>query len=218
MNAAIVPVAFFTPQHVSMTAWFLNELHDEVDQIGVWHNGGTLAAEGWAMLEGWSGHVEDAGGWRFYRMWNRGVAWALEQNADVCLVLNNDITWPAGALRALAEGLRTAPDDVAMASPDPAADFAPGDLADIMATPAYRGLLGWCFAVRPWMWQQIDERYHTWYGDDELGLLMAEAGWRCVRASGVPVQHPQAETTMRYLPDVPALRLADQALYESKWA
>ena len=46
MIVAVVPVAFFTEEHIDMTVRFLDKLHDEVDRIGVWHNGGTLAGEG----------------------------------------------------------------------------------------------------------------------------------------------------------------------------
>ena len=216
MNVAVVPVAFFTQAHVDMTRRFLDALAQEVDQIGMWHNGGDpgLVARGLRKPD----HLVNATGWRFYRMWNDGAKWAQEVGADVALFLNNDIKWPSGALKALADGLAKAPPDIAVASPDPASDFVPGELIDINATPAYRGLMGWCFAVRPWMWQVIDERYHVWYGDDELGRLMNEAGWRCVRAKGVPVQHPVNETTMQYREGLWDMRHADEALYNSKWS
>ena len=216
---AVVPVAFFAEAHIDMTVRFLNKLHDEVDHIGVWHNGGTLAYEGSQMLKKWKDiHLEDARGWRFYKMWNEGAKWAQELGADAVLFLNNDIEWPAGALRELGEALIRAPEDIAVASPDPASDFKPGVLVDINATPAYRGLMGWCFAVRPKMWQPIDERYHVWWGDDELGVLMNQAGYRCVRAGGIPVQHPVVETTMRYREGLWDMRREDEALYNSKWS
>ena len=219
MIVAVVPLAFFAESHIDMTVRFLNRLSDEVDRIAVFHNGGTLAAEGQKMLNTWADiQVFDADGWTFYKMWNRGAMWAQTIGADVALFLNNDIEWPPGALRALGEGLAAGPPDIAVASPDPAADFHPGELVDINATPAYRGLMGWCFAVRPWTWQTIDERYQVWYGDDELGLLMHKAGWRCVRAQGVPVQHPVNETTMQYREGLWDMRHADEALYNSKWA
>ena len=219
MIVAVVPVAFFAESHIDMTVRFLNKLHDEVDHIGIWHNGGTLADDGRDMLNTWRDiDLHDAGGWGFYQMWNAGAAWAQDIGADVALFLNNDIEWPPGALRALGEGLAAGPPDIAVASPDPAADFVPGALVDINATPAYRGLMGWCFAVRPTYWQNIDERYQVWYGDDELGRLMHEAGWRCVRAQGVPVQHPVNETTMQYREGLWDMRHADEALYNSKWA
>jgi len=219
VNVAVVPVAFFTEKHIEMTWDFLERLEPEVDRIGLWHNGGSEAVEGQTMLEVRdNADVFDAESWTFYRMWNAGARWAQDVGADVMLVLNNDIEWPPGALKALADGLAKAPPDIAVASPDPASDFVPGELVDINATPAYRGLMGWCFAVRPTMWQVIDERYHVWYGDDELGRLMHEAGWRCVRAKGVPVQHPVNETTMQYREGLWDMRHADEALYNSKWA
>lgn len=202
MNAAVVPVAFFTEQHIEMTQDFLVRLKPEADRIGVWHNGGTLADEGLDML---ASHPEveifDARDWRFYRMWNDGVAWAGQvYNADVALVLNNDIIWKPGALGALADALRDEPEDVAIVSP---------------MSP--RSLSGWCFAVRPWMWQQIDERYHTWYGDDELERLMQEAGWRYIRVE-LPIEHPAPATTMQYVERVEELRREDAALHTARWA
>jgi hypothetical protein len=218
MNVAVIPVAFFAESHITMTDDFLTRLEPEVDRVGVWHNGGTMPDEGSKMLREHDVDVFDAAGWRFFEMWNDGASWALTLGADVALFLNNDIEWPAGALRALADGLASAPPDIAVASPDPASDFVPGELIDINATPAYRGLMGWCFAVRPAYWQNIDTRYHVWYGDDELGLLMNKAGWRCVRAKGVPVQHPVNETTMQYREGLWDMRREDEALYNSKWA
>ena len=219
MIVAVVPVAFFTESHVDMTERFLEKLQDEVDAIGVWHNGGPLARAGTDLLNDfYEVHVEDATGWDFFKMWNAGAVWAQDIGADVALFLNNDIEWPAGALRSLGEALIAAPPDIAVASPDPSSDYEPGELVDINAFPAYRGLLGWCFAIRPKMWQNIDERYHVWYGDDELGRLMHEAGWRCVRAKGIPVQHPVNETTMQYREGLWDMRHADEALYNSKWS
>jgi hypothetical protein len=201
MIAAVVPVAFFTQQNIDMTNAFLDALKPEAERIGVWHNGGTMADEGLDML---ASHPEveifDAQGWRFFRMWNDGVAWAGQiYNADAALILNNDITWDTGALRALAGELRAAPEDVAIMSPRYTRPFA-----------------FWCFAVRPWMWQAIDERYQTWYGDDELVKLMDEAGWRYVQTD-LPVYHPWPFTTSRFVEGVEEMRRQDQALYEAKW-
>jgi hypothetical protein len=201
MIAAVVPVAFFIQPNIDMTAAFLDALKPEVDRIGVWHNGGTLADEGLDML---ASHPEveifDARGWRFYRMWNRGVEWAKEIGADIALILNNDISWDTGTLGKLADTLRDAPEDVAVVS------------------PAYpRPIAGWCFAVRPWTWQQIDERYHTWWGDNELERLMDEAGWRCIHIDA-PIYHPWPLTTFQHIGGVEEMRLEDQALYESKWS
>ena len=219
MIVAVVPVAFFAEAHLEMTWSFLERVLREVDGVGVWHNGGTLSEEGWDLLRRFDVAAVDAQGWGFFRMWNDGARWAhQEEGADAALFLNNDIDWPTGALTALGRALVAAPEDVAVVSPDPSSTFEPGGLEDINATPAYRGLLGWCFAVRPWMWQPIDERYQVWYGDDEVGLLMAKAGYRCVRALGIPVQHPVNETTMQYREGLWDMRRADEALYNAKWS
>ena len=87
-----------------------------------------------------------------------------------------------------------------------------------MLTPTSQGIMPWCFAMRPRFWQPIDERYHVWFGDDELQNAVAEAGCRCILARGVPVWHPPGgDTTMSYREGVAALRQEDQQLYASKW-
>jgi len=218
---AVVPVAFFTEEHVDMTVRFLNKLYDEVDRIGVWHNGGTLAGTGAEMLSGFKDlHIVDAEGWSFYAMWNDGARWANDIEADIMLVLNNDITWPPGSLRILADALASTPPNVAAASPDTGAtELRPTAIQDVMLTPTSQGVLPWCFAIRPQFWQPIDERYHVWFGDDEFQNALSQAGHRAIRVGGVPVFHPiGGDTTMGHRPGVAALRLEDQALYASKWA
>ena len=199
MIVAVVPVAFFTERHIEMTDWFLSALEPEVDRIGVWHNGGTFASEGTEMMRRHEVEVFNAEGWRFFQMWNAGAKWAQEIGADIALVLNNDITWDTGTLRILADELHAAPDDVAIMSPRYTRPFA-----------------FWCFAVRPGMWQIIDERYQTWYGDDELVSLMDEAGWRYVQTD-LPIYHPWPFTTSQFVEGVEEMRLQDQQLYEAKW-
>ena len=221
MNVAVVPVAFFTEEHVDMTVRFLDKLHDEVDRIGVWHNGGTLAYGGRQMLGLFKDlYIVDAEGWSFYAMWNDGARWATDIDADIMLVLNNDITWPPGSLRMLADALASTPPNVAAASPDTGAtELRPTAIQDVMLTPTSQGINPWCFAIRPQFWQPIDERYHVWFGDDEFQNAIAEAGYRCIRVGGVPVFHPPGgDTTMSHRPGVAALRLEDQALYASKWS
>lgn len=219
MIVAGVPLAFFTEEHIDMTARFLSNLIPEVDRVKVWHNGGPLDAEGQKMLEHFKGlDIEEARGWMFYKMWNEAALWAQDIEADVLILLNNDTTWPTGAVRALGDALAGADPDIAVASPDPQSDFDPDNLQDIFAAPAFRGLLGWAFAVRPWMWQMIDERYWSWYGDDEFGFLMHQAGWRCVRAKGIPIHHPEGgETTFKHYPEIWARRAEDEQLYREKW-
>lgn len=202
---AVVPVAFFTSEHVSMTDAFLTHLTDEVDSTIVFHNGGPLELEGWRMLAAHAPdvHFRPAAGWPFYRMWNEGIRevaewWDPPLDEDVVLVLNNDIEWDPGALRSLGDFLASAEPDVAIASPCPA------------------GEPRWCFAIRPKHAPVIDERYHTWYGDTELELLIDRAGLRRLHCDP-GIRHPHIQTTTDHLPDVQALRLIDEALFTEKW-
>jgi len=192
---AVVPVAFFTAEHVEMTARFLTALDTEVDATRVYHNGGSFAAEGWRMLSGLDRAAIDADGWPFYRMWNDGIATAV----DVALVLNNDIEWEPGALRTLAEVLVQAPEDVAIASPSPNGE------------PRH------CFAIRPALAPKIDERYRTWYGDTELEEMVKRSGNRLMHFDP-GIRHPHIQTTTDHLPGIHDMRLADMRLFDSKWA
>lgn len=212
-----VPMAFFVPEHLEMSREFLGNLVPEVDKVRVWHNGGPLEAEGQALLEEFPVEIVDARGWMFYKMWNQAALWAQDLEADVLILLNNDVTWPQGAVRALGDALAEADVDIAVASPDPASEFHPDTLQDIFAAPAFRGLLGWAFAIRPTMWQMIDERYHSWYGDDELALQIHDAGWRACRARGIPIWHNDQETTFKHVPEIWRLRTEDEQLYREKW-
>lgn len=194
MIAATIPVAFLTEQHVTMTHHFLECLMDEgLDRVSVYHNGGFFSFEGSKVLEWYAVDVIDANGWPFYRMWNEGIQYA---QADVCLVLNNDIEWDPGALWRMCVLLEASPPDVAIVSPT--------------GEPRH------AFAIRPALAPTIDERYQTWYGDTELERLVDRAGLRRV-AHDPGIRHPHIQTTTDHLPGVQKMREEDRALYESKW-
>lgn len=192
---AVVPVAFFTEHHVEMTARFLTALDTEVDEVRVYHNGGLWADEGAKMLAGVHATVIDATGWPFFRMWNHGLRSA---RGSACLVLNNDIEWELGALGALGAELDTSEPDVAVVSPSPGGE------------PRH------AFAIRPELAPEIDERYHTWFGDVELEYSLKRDGYRLMHFDP-GIRHPHIQTTMDHLPGVQELRRQDEALFVSKW-
>lgn len=198
---AIVPVAFFVQENITMTRRFLRRLVAEpgFDEIVVYANGGPMREAGLAVLDG--AEIRDADGWTFYRMWNDGIA----RGGDITVVLNNDIGWRRGDLRRLAQTLDRSSDDVA---------------ATYIATRGAerRGLAGWCFAIRRDAFLAagpIDEGYLTWYGDHELVHLLRAAGYRTVPV-GLQVAH-RVSATMDHRPDIARERETDRIRYEERW-
>lgn len=206
----VVPVAFFTADHVDMTATFLEALREEPGcaEVHVFHNGGPVewspaasppmaATRRLPRPQVW---IHDARGWSFYRMWNTGIRMC----AGIALVLNNDIEWDRGTLAALAEEMDAADPDVALVYP---------------GGEEPRGVAGWCFAVRPQLVKMagpIDERYITWYGDDELVLLLRRAGLRTEPRPDLQVRH-LVTATMGHRPGVEGERMQDRALFLERW-
>jgi hypothetical protein len=212
---AVIPVAFYTARHVEMTRRFLGALYAEGIDATVYDHGGSV--DGSAALDGTP--VVPARSWPFYRIWNRGIR---DSSAEVVLVLNNDIEWPAGALVALTDALAGAEPHVAICSPDEgASELAPAGVQ--RWTRVYgpeRGITGWCFAARPdliRLTRPIDEGYVTWYGADELVIRVETAGYHCARAMGVPVFHPHPQTTTAHRPDFAAEIERDGDLFHRKW-
>lgn len=225
--AAVVPVAFFTQANVDMTAQFLRELSEEpgLEAVLVQHNGGPLAEEGAKALvaaeAAWRrirlAYLTD---WPFYALWNEGRRWAGAIGVPVLGVLNNDISWERGTLYRIVEALASAPEDVAVASPDYRGTIPPGELVYGTGLAHHNGgLVGWCFFLRMALagtLPPIDERYQCWCGDTELALQVEEAGYRMAQVGGAVVHHEES-STMRHRPDVEAQRQADRALFDSKW-
>lgn len=222
---AVVPVAFFSPANVRMTEEFLRALMDEpgLDQALVYFNGG-LSIGKMMMLETARKdprlRVVDAKKWPFYRMWNRGIR-AGRLYSPVVGVLNNDIEWPRGALAGMAGVLDSSPPDVIAVIPNldlPITVEPSFDEREESPPGKHRGLTC-CWMIRPQLAKKlptIDERYKSWYGDNELARLIERADLKILRLPGVPVRH-QEESTMGLVPRVNQMRRDDRRLYKSKW-
>jgi hypothetical protein len=198
-----VPLAFFTAENVEMTEAFLENLRREpgLEKAFLYLNGGKepYSYQGGLLALESEFAVLDAEGWPFFKMWNDGI-----RRSSLPLVLNNDISWPPGELEKLAQGLQDADRDVAIVYP--------------RFDPDSRGLAGWCFAIRPEAFQEageIDERYKTWYGDDEMVLNLRKAGFR-TQALDVQVWHGVTQS-MVHRPEVFGERFEDLNLFRSRW-
>jgi GT2 family glycosyltransferase len=140
---------------------------------------------------------------------NAGVA--LARGDWVCLV-NSDTLFPAGALAALKDTLRSLPREVAMAGPVtnaagngqrlplpgldlhavPAVGAAAMRQRTGLVTPSYRTDF-FCVAVRRAVWQQLgglDRAFGLGYYEDfDFSLRLRRAGWQQVIAEDVFVAH-----------------------------
>jgi hypothetical protein len=201
---AVVPLAFFTRENVEMTEAFLDALiHEPGLGAGfLYLNGGNeWASEGETVAQRSGFTCIDAHDWPFYRMWNEGI----ERTQDIALVLNNDIVWDRGELQKLARRLAQTSGGVAVSYP--------------RFEPDNRGLAGWCFAIRPDAFRnagRIDERYQTWFGDDELALKLKQAGYTTMPVE-TQIWH-RVTQTMKHRPGYQEAIFEDMRLFEKKWA
>lgn len=193
----------------------------DVARVVVYDNGHETA-EGKEVLAG-HGHVIDAVGWRFYKMWNHMWESAANGDFDVVAILNDDITLHDDSLEVAFRRFQQAP-QVGLVGLNYHRAVAEG--ADFKAgykkvSGSYRdgGIGGHAFLVRCNTWgtvPPIDERYSLWYGDDELFLQMKRAGFDLEIALGAPVDHATSTTSVRY-PELLSLTSADGDLFRSKW-
>lgn len=193
---------------------------EDVTKIVVYDNGYTNPDEV-AAINDWGVRV-DAVGWPFYRMWNDAWRTAHEKGFDAVAILNDDITLFPYGLTMAASRLAEAPHvGIVGLNYNRRVSEGIGQALYRQVSGSYRqgGIGGHAFVVRASMWgkaQSIDERYHLWYGDDELFASVADAGFDLELALGVPVDHV-ASTTSVHFPELMARTGEDAALFASRW-
>lgn len=131
-----------------------------------------------------------------YAEWNHGVHWACEVDS-YALVMNDDIQIPDQLATSLADALDGHQEYGVMGV----------DSGSILNSPPYGvrplshqqgnryAFSAWCFMARPEAWQDIDERYKIWYGDDDLVWKTNSAGWFVGALQGTGVHHSVSTTT-----------------------
>lgn len=134
-------------------------------------------------------------GWSIYREWNESVARAYTDDAFV-LVLNDDITVPEDFEIPLRDtlldrsqyGLISVGEGVATNGP-------PYSIKSVSHQAGNRReFLQWAFIARPEAWQDVDENFEIWYGDDDLIWKITEAGWEVGVLHGLGVTHHTSST------------------------
>lgn len=132
-----------------------------------------------------------------YQEWNDAAAWAAREDAYL-LVLNDDIVMDPCLPAVLAATLDANEylGLLGVALGEPACEF-PGSLRMISHAAGNRyGFSAWCFMARPSMWQDVDERYQIWYGDDDLIWKVNKAGHGSVAVlESAGVRHHVSTTT-----------------------
>lgn len=193
---------------------------ETVSKVVVYDNGYEDADEK-AVIEEW-GVRHDAVGWSFYRMWNHAWQTAGENGYDCVALLNDDITLCEGGLAIAASRFsENAHVGVVGLNYERPVVRGIGQALYREVSGSYRnhGIGGHAFLVRASTWgvaEPIDERYHLWYGDDELFGNIQRAGFTLEIALGVPVDHQTSTTSVKY-PELMAKTAQDGELYASKW-
>jgi hypothetical protein len=232
---AVIPVYFPAAEHVALTEAILEQVFDEaVARVYVLDNGGQAphTAQAAALFARWRARqgdhlrVLDAPGLNIYAMWNLGWKAALADFGDQVLIafLNNDITFRPGLLQVLARAVLR--NEVWVTYPDPACRVADGvDLTGrsraTRGSKRHGGLTGHCFLIKGGIHTigglaLFDERFQTWYGDDDFAFRVERQGYQIHCVEGLPCDHLN-EATARHRPDLMAAREADRRLFAELW-
>ena len=193
---------------------------ETVRKVVVYDNGYQNPDER-AAIQDW-GVWQDAIGWSFYKMWNHAWQTAAEQGYDCVAILNDDITLCEGGLTIAASRFPENPHvGVVGLNYERPVSQGIGQALYREVSGSYRnhGIGGHAFLVRASTWgvvEPIDERFHLWYGDDELFGNMQRAGFTLEIALGIPVDHETSTTSIKF-PVLMALTGKDAELYASKW-
>lgn len=150
-----------------------------------------------------------------YQEWNKAVRWARELDAYLLLVTDDVELLPETPLE-LALALEARP-DYGLISADTQGGLR-HQPRDVFLTSHQRGnryeFATWCFMVETTAWQDVDERYRIWYGDDDLIWKVNESGWKVGALRGESVVH-HTSTTSHQVPWVGEAARLDGELWAS---
>jgi GT2 family glycosyltransferase len=133
-----------------------------------------------------------------YAEWNDGVRWAESEQANV-LILNDDIDLLPCVIQTLAGRLETNPECAIIGgyAGHVTSCCEPQAFGHITPQDGRRDITNWGFIVRPSLWQDIDESYRIWYGDDDMIRKAHQAGAKIAVDYGVGIAHHVSTTTQR---------------------
>lgn len=150
-----------------------------------------------------------------YQEWNYAARWAAQNEAYLLLITDDVRVLPETPLElALALDFRPT---YGLISADTRGGLrhAPHDVYDVSHQKGNRyEFATWCFMARPEAWQDVDERYRIWYGDDDLIWKVNETTWGVGVLRGEGVDH-YTSTTSRQVPWVGEAAQRDGQLWAS---
>ena len=164
----------------------------------------------------------DATGWPFYRMWNEAWKMSFLEGFDAVALINDDIELPLNGLSIASTRFEEDP-SIGIIGLDynrrvkDGLDIGPP--RTVSGSARLGGIGGHAFILRSSLWgkmEPIDESYFLWYGDDELFGNVERAGYRLEIATGIPVDHEQSTTSLKY-PELMEKTSIDKEKYYSKW-
>jgi len=130
------------------------------------------------------------------RWWNRGIRYALDQgDADVILVLNDDVVIPDGWLYQAVSAIRG------------------GNSGASADRGQYYMISGYAFAINPHHNILADENLVWWYGDDDIQRQCEEANGFVIFESK-KVENKYGDSSQSRMQDQIAL---DREYYQNKW-
>jgi hypothetical protein len=190
--------------------------------VSLYDNGHT-SEEGKSLLANHTGEVCDATGWKFYKMWNHAWMTASLREYDCVALLNDDIVLHEKSLEVSYNVLMSSSEiGIVGLNYHRSLDLGTDDTLGFVSTPgSYKdgGIWGCAFLVKSSLWgvvPPIDERYHLWYGDDELFTNTRRCGYDVGIAKGAPVLHYPSTTTNMHT-ELLARVGEDEILFKSKF-
>lgn len=164
----------------------------------------------------------NAPGLTIYEMWNKGFEYSKMNGSDAVLFLNNDIQMAEDTIWYMTQVLKTRP-QTSLVYPDYTKSLSEEiqtfGIKATRGTYRHGGMSGFCFMLRTAAvtWSPlVDERFKTWYGDDDIAFNVQKHGGEQIRITGLPVDHI-GQATCNQFPEVFAEVPSDKIYFESKW-
>jgi GT2 family glycosyltransferase len=219
----VIPVR----DRLDLTRDLLYQLKAQGDYSGIFVFDNGSGAETREWLKGQTiADVWDAEGANIHEMWNAGCAEALRRwRKPNVAILNNDLKIGPGFLRALATGLRSEPDLIAV-GPNYDGRELTEQVTQVRGICAARydgtgGLPGFAFMVRGEAAEQrplFDEQYEYWYGDNDFLLTVEAAGLTYGLVRDATVEHIGGATDDLFAVETEPKKQRDRQRFEKKWS
>lgn len=165
-----------------------------------------------------------------YRMWNMGLSWAERRcfprsrpdgwpvPPHAVAILNDDVEVPPDFAARMIECLRDT--QATIAFPDQGPGIVNEVPLDGKPTPqplAKKRITGYCFVVNGTHGIRCDERFHWWYGDDDLDWQARRDYNGTWEVDGLTVKHLYPSESTNGNPELLTQAFRDRQTFISKW-